>query len=253
MVMNDTEIKDAVRKSWDASSATYDTRPGHQIGSEAEKEAWKRELKRNLPSGPLDVLDIGCGTGAMGLLYAEMGHRVTGVDLSEAMMAKAQQKADAQKLVIALKTGDAENLPFEAGTFDVIINRHLLWTLPHPEVALKEWHRVLKTGGTLNIIDGVWKDRSVSMKAKQLLSNGLTRIFDPSCHSHYTKELRNELPHDGGIPKETMTSFLERAGFSVEDFQDLMYIREMQKARQPWYRRFAPQKTYYILTAKKQA
>jgi len=253
MIMNDSEIKDAVRKSWDASSSTYDTRPGHKISTEAEKEAWKQELKRNLPPAPLDILDVGCGTGAMGLLFAEMGHRVTGVDLSEAMMARAREKAKAQNMAIALKTGDAEHLPFEAGTFDVIVNRHLLWTLPHPEVALKEWHRVLKTGGTLSIIDGVWKDRSVSLRAKRLLSDGLARVFDPSSHSHYSKELRNQLPHDGGIPKETMTSFLERAGFSGIGFRDLMYIREMQKAQQPWYRRFVPQKTYYILTAKKQA
>jgi hypothetical protein len=49
-----------------------------------------------------------------------------------------------------------------------------------------------------------------------------------------------------------MVSYLEHAGFTDLCFRDLMYIRDMQKPQQPWYRRFAPGKTYYILAAKKQ-
>lgn len=251
MAMNNAEIKDAVRKSWDRSSDTYDKRPGHMIGTPAEKDAWKRELSQNLPQSPQTILDVGCGTGAMGLLFAEMGHHVTGVDLSEAMMAKARQKAAAQKLLMDLRTGDAEHLSFDEGAFDVVVNRHLLWTLPHPEVALKEWHRVLKTGGTVLIIDGVWKDKSFSTRAKRVFSDGLAKIFDRTHRSHYDTNLRSQLPYDGGVPQETMVSYLENAGFTGITIRDLMYIREMQKPQQSWYRRFAPSKTYYILAATK--
>ncbi|MCU0630384.1 MAG: class I SAM-dependent methyltransferase, partial [Methanoregulaceae archaeon] len=160
--MIDHEIKDAVRKSWDHSSVMYDSCPGHGIGTEEEKVAWKQELARNIPESPQRVLDIGCGTAVMGLLFAEMGHQVTGVDLSEAMIAKAREKADAQNLPIELRTGDAEHLPFSNGSFDVVVNRHLVWTLPHPEIALKEWNRVLKKGGVVLIIEGIWNDRSLS-------------------------------------------------------------------------------------------
>jgi ubiquinone/menaquinone biosynthesis C-methylase UbiE len=252
MMLEDAELKDAVRKSWDRSSATYDSRPGHRIGTEEEKTAWKQELNLNLPASPQKVLDVGCGTGAMGLLFAEMGHEVTGVDISEAMMAKARHKADARKLAIDLRIGDAEHLPFDDETFDVVVNRHLLWTLPHPDIALKEWRRILKTGGMVLIIDGVWQDTSCSTRAKRTISDGLALIIDRSHCSHYDKNLRSHLPHDGGVPKETMISYLERAGFIGTAFRDLMYIREMQKPQQPWYRRFAPSKSYYILSATKQ-
>jgi ubiquinone/menaquinone biosynthesis C-methylase UbiE len=252
MVTEDTKIKDAIRKSWDISSKVYDNSPGHSIKSLEEKNAWKRELNRNLSPSPLEILDVGCGTGAMGLLFAEMGHHVTGVDLSKEMMEKARQKADAHNLSIDLRTGDAEHLSFEEGTFDVVVNRHLLWTLPHPEIALKEWHRVLKNGGTVLIIDGVWMDKSFSSRAKRTLSDGLAGIFDHTNHGHYDKKLRSQLPYDGGVPKETMISYLEHAGFTSIEFRDLMYIREMQKPQQPWFRRFAPGKTYYILAATKQ-
>lgn len=251
--MIDHEIKDAVRKSWDHSSIMYDSCSGHGIGTEEEKVAWKQELNRNLPESPLKVLDVGCGTCAMGLLFAEMGHQVTGIDLSEGMMAKAYEKANAQKLSIELKRGDAEHLPFNDESFDVVVNRHLLWTLPHPEIALKEWHRVLKNGGIVLVIEGVWKDRSFLIRVKRILSGGLARIFGHTHGGHYDQKLRSQLPYDGGVPKETMVSDLERAGFTGIRFRDLMYIRDIQKLQQPWYQRFAPSRTYYIVAATKQS
>lgn len=249
--MLDQEIKDAVRKSWDSSSVRYDSCPGHGIGTDEEKAAWKYELARNLPESPQKVLDVGCGTGVIGLLLAEMGHQVTGIDLSEAMMAKARGKADAQKIPIELRAGDAEHLPFSDGSFDVVVNRHLLWTLPHPDTALKEWHRVLKKGGVVLIIDGIWKDKSFRIRAKRILSDGLARIFNHTHGSHYDKDLRRYFPYDGGVPRETMVSDLERTGFTGICHRDLMYILELQRPQQPWYRRFAPGKTYYILAATK--
>jgi ubiquinone/menaquinone biosynthesis C-methylase UbiE len=249
--MLDHEIKDAVRKSWDNSSARYDSCPGHGIGTEEEKAAWRHELALNIPESPQEVLDVGCGTGVMGLLLAEMGHRVTGIDLSEEMMAIAREKADAQKIPIDLRAGDAEHLPFNDGSFDVVVNRHLLWTLPHPDIALMEWHRVLKKGGVVLIIDGIWNDKSLKIRTKRVLSDGLARIFNQTHGGHYDKNLRRNFPYDGGVPKETMLSDLERAGFSGIFCRDLMYIQELQKPQQPCYRRFAPGKTYYILAARK--
>jgi ubiquinone/menaquinone biosynthesis C-methylase UbiE len=250
--MPDPDLKDAIRKSWDHSSEKYDSCSGHGIATNEEKAAWKQELGRNLPGSPLKVLDVGCGTAVMGLLFAEMGHQVTGIDLSEGMMAKAREKADAQKLPIELKMGDAEHLPFNDGSFDVVVNRHLLWTLPHPEIALKEWHRVLKNGGVVLIIEGVWKDRSLSIRAKRMVSDGLARLFGHTHGCHYDEKLRSQLPYDGGVPEETMVSDLKHTGFTGISFRDLMYIREIQKRQQSWYQRFAPARTYYIVTATKQ-
>jgi ubiquinone/menaquinone biosynthesis C-methylase UbiE len=249
--MIDREIKDAVRKSWDQSSGRYDSCPGHGIGTPAEKEAWKQELARNIPGSPQRVLDVGCGTAVMGLLFAEMGHYVIGVDLSEAMMTKAREKADAQNLQIELKTGDAEHLPFNDGSFDVVVNRHLVWTLPHPENALKEWHRVLAKGGVVLIIEGIWTGKSLPFRAKRLLSNGLAKISGHSHGGRYDEKLRGQLPYDGGVPEETMVSDLEHAGFTGICCRDLMYIQEIQNSQQPWYRRFAQGRTYYILSATK--
>ena len=250
--MIDREIKDAVRKCWDISSVTYDRCSGHGIGTGEENLAWKQELGRNLPGPSLTVLDVGCGTGVMGLIFAEMGHQVTGLDLSEGMLAKARGKADTQKCSIEFRAGDAEHLSFDDESFDVVVNRHLVWTLPHPEVALTEWHRVLRIGGVVLIIEGVWTDRTFLTRAKRWMSDGLARLLGHTHGGYYGEELRSQLPCDGGVAEGTMVSYLEHAGFTGITVRDLMYIREIQKRGLPWYLRFAPARTYYLVAATKQ-
>src|SRR5207237_10912279 len=101
----------------------------------------------------LDALDVGCGTGFLSLELAGRGHRVTGIDFAPQMLAEARKKATAQRLAVRFEEGDAEQLPFAAGSFDLVMTRHVLWTLPHPEPAVDEWIRVLRPGGRLAVMD----------------------------------------------------------------------------------------------------
>ena len=78
---------------WDLRSPTYDDSPGHATHSAAEHRAWLAALGALLPPAPADVLDVGAGTGFLALLLAELGHRVTGVDLASGMLAAARSKA----------------------------------------------------------------------------------------------------------------------------------------------------------------
>ena len=63
------------------------------------------------------------------------------------MIAEARRKAAGRSVSVRFEEADAEQLPFAPGSFDLVISRHLLWTLPHPEAAIDEWIRVLRTGG----------------------------------------------------------------------------------------------------------
>lgn len=253
MMMNDSETRDTIRKIWDYSSISYDSNPGHGIFSEEEKTAWTRELGLNLPPGPLRILDAGCGTGAMALLFAGMGHQVTGIDLSREMLTKARKKADEKSLTLELQAGDAEYLPFADRSFDVVVNRHLLWTLPHPETALNEWHRVLKPGGRVFIIDGVWDDNSLLSRMKIRISSGMARIFEPhNTHQRsYDTRIRASLPYAGGVPEGITLNLLKDAGFIHQGTRNLMYIRELHKPILPWYKRLAQGKSYYIIVSVK--
>jgi ubiquinone/menaquinone biosynthesis C-methylase UbiE len=119
MAIQDNQMKLDIAHVWDISSETYDDKEGHGIQSEIEREAWKTLFKSLLPLGRLEVLDVGCGTGEIGLLFAELGHRVTGLDLSEKMLAKAREKTSRKKYDSIFKVGDAEDPPFDLPFKDV--------------------------------------------------------------------------------------------------------------------------------------
>lgn len=84
------DLATAVAEYWDAAALTFDAEPDHGLRAEHTRAAWARRLASWLPPGPVDVLDIGCGTGSLSLLLAEAGHRVTGVDLAPRMVERAR-------------------------------------------------------------------------------------------------------------------------------------------------------------------
>ena len=148
-------VKQQVAAHWGRRAAHFDEDFGHSIRTAAERAAWDRifDLVLSGRSG-LDVLDAGCGTGFLSLELASRGHRVTGVDFAPAMLAEARRKASEQRAAIRFEEADAEQLTFASGSFDLVVSRHVLWTLPHPEEAIDEWIRVLRPGGRLAVIDG---------------------------------------------------------------------------------------------------
>ena len=135
------EIKNRISRSWDKWSANYD----RSLRSE-EEEAWKRFFSEKFGGQKLRILDAGTGTGFLSVSLAELGHDVVGVDMSEGMLAVCRKKAKERRLNLDLRIGDAESLDFEDTSFDAVVSRWVLWTLPHPEKAIREWRRVIKPG-----------------------------------------------------------------------------------------------------------
>jgi SAM-dependent methyltransferase len=139
---------------WEALAATFDEEPDHGLGDPRTRAAWAERLHRWLPKSPGDLLDLGCGTGSLSLLAAEAGHRVTGVDASGAMLDRARAKLagrDAEFL-----RGDAAAPPVGGRRFDTVLVRHVLWTLPDPAAALRCWRGLLRAGGRMVLVEGVW-------------------------------------------------------------------------------------------------
>lgn len=251
--MNDKEIKAKMTASWDHGAQEYDTFVSHGIKMKEEKELWIKEFSAVLPTKPLKVLDVGCGTGAMGLLLSEMGHDVSGVDLSEGMMEVGRKKAAVQNLSMTFTNEDAEDVPFEDETFDVVVNRHLLWTLPHPDKALASWRRVLKPDGHLLVIDGVWDNGSTISRVRRSLSMSIAMRVDKNPHgSHgYQEDVKQYLPNRGGMPKEKVVDSFMAAGFDVLDIRMLTDIAKCQKMQLPWYQKIAPKDVYYMAVGRK--
>ena len=111
---------------------------------------WLEEMTAHFPPGrALDVLDAGTGTGYFAILLAKAGHRVTGIDLTPAMLAEAEADAGQEGVRIRFAQMDAQETGLAGGSFDAVVTRNLTWTLPEPEKAYREWHRLLRPGGVL--------------------------------------------------------------------------------------------------------
>ena len=141
-------LRDEIKAYWSARAATFDEQPGHEIFSEEERAAWQHLLTRHLGAGEgRKALDLASGTGVVSHLLDGIGFDVTGMDWAEPMLSLARAKAKRNARPIRFVMGDAENTMEPDESYDVITNRHLVWTLVDPKAAFAEWHRVLKPGG----------------------------------------------------------------------------------------------------------
>jgi SAM-dependent methyltransferase len=93
------------------------------------------------------VLDVGTGTGVVAITAARVGASVTGLDLTPALLDFARENARVARLAVTWFEGDAENLPFRDGQFDVVLSQFGHMFAPRPDVAVAEMRRVLKPGG----------------------------------------------------------------------------------------------------------
>ncbi len=85
------------------------------------------------------VLDVGCGTGVVAITARRAGATVTGIDLTPELLAVAKENAVIAEFDdITWKEGDAENLPFRDGEFDVVLSQFAHIFAPRPDVAIKE-------------------------------------------------------------------------------------------------------------------
>ncbi|MFJ4648533.1 class I SAM-dependent methyltransferase [Streptomyces bobili] len=151
---NHSDGSTPARVDWDAEAAAFDEEPDHGLRDPDVRAAWADRLRDWLADRPGDLLDLGCGTGSLSLLAAERGHRVTGVDLSPAMVEQARTKLAGRDAVFLV--GDAAAPPVGEERFDTVLVRHVLWTLPDPGRALRHWRDLLRPGGRLVLVEGVW-------------------------------------------------------------------------------------------------
>jgi phosphatidylethanolamine/phosphatidyl-N-methylethanolamine N-methyltransferase len=102
------------------------------------------------------ILDVGVGTGISLPDYSRT-NRLVGVDYSEPMLRKAQERVAEHKLshVEALAVMDAKHLAFPDASFDVVVAQYVITAVPEPEATLDEFARVLKPGGELILVNHI--------------------------------------------------------------------------------------------------
>jgi SAM-dependent methyltransferase len=164
---------DEIRAEWDAEAATFDQEPDHGLTDPAIRQAWWRLLSAVLPPPPARVADLGSGTGSISVLLAQHGYTVTGVDLSPRMVEQATAKAALSEVTIRFSVGDAADPDLPQGGFDVVFARHVVWAIPDPVKALRNWVTLLSQGGRLVLVEGAW------FNGAGISSADLSRLVQP--------------------------------------------------------------------------
>ena len=153
--------KEKIQQMFDGIAPDYD-RLNHLMSLGVDR-SWRRRALREIvtPERPQALLDIACGTGDFALAQARRMHadsRITGLDLSEGMLAVMREKVAKAGLDgrISCEQGDCEQMRFAEGSFDCATIAFGIRNFAHREAALEEILRVLKPGGRLVILkDGV--------------------------------------------------------------------------------------------------
>ncbi|OLF17123.1 SAM-dependent methyltransferase [Actinophytocola xanthii] len=137
------------QRYWDRKAGSYDR----------EMAVWERRLfgdSRPWACGQAvgEVLEVAVGTG-LNLPFYPAQARLTGIDISEAMLDIARDRAAELDRSVTLRQGDAHALPFPEASFDMVVCTFGLCAIPDVEAAVGEMARVLRPGGRLVLVDHV--------------------------------------------------------------------------------------------------
>ncbi len=243
------DVHERIREWWDRDADTYDSAKSHAISDPLEAAAWRRALREALPDPGARVLDVGAGTGALSLLAAELGYRVTALDLSEGMLTVARRKAVERGLDLEFVVGSGTEPP--EGPFDAVMERHVLWTMPDPDGALRAWREVVAPGGRLVLLEGVWGQTQLAQRAKDLVAEALRwamRIPDDH-HAPYPEEVLRELPLARSSSPVPMIQAVYRAGWRAVRVKRLRDVEWAAELHEPWPLGWLERRPRYALVA----
>ncbi len=158
------------------------------------------------------VLEVGVGTG-LALPFYAAHMQVTGIDFSEDMLAKAQDKVAEQGLthVKALRQMDARALDFPAASFDTVCAMHILSVVPEPERVMAEMARVCRPGGHVLVVNHFAAEGSGLMARIERAAAPLSDLL--GWHSDFERarvlgEAGLELVEEDGLPPLGMMTYL---------------------------------------------
>ena len=148
------EIKDVNTRYHDAAATEYDAKWGIDFGEIGQRQVLAK-LRKALGREPErfgDALEIGAGTGYFTLNLAQLGmiERATATDISPGMLATLRGSAAALGVEVETVVCEAERLPFEDESFDLVFGHAVLHHIPDLDRAFSEFRRVLRPGGAIS-------------------------------------------------------------------------------------------------------
>ena len=206
------DFKEKVREQFARTAEGYVRNKGFATGDDLA------EAVRLLKPTPEDtLLDVACGGGHTALYFAPLVRSVVASDLTMQMLKRAQEYISEEGGVenVTFREADAEDLPFPAGAFTLLTCRIAPHHFPDVPRALQEFHRVLRRGGRMVIIDTLLPD-------------------DPEIAEFYqTMEKMRDPTHVRAYRKDEWTRMVEEAGFILHETKVFPKMHDFQE----WARR----------------
>lgn len=217
------EFKDKVREQFGRAAEGYIHDQGFATGDDLE--AMVRLLK---PLHDDNMLDVACGGGHTALHFSPLVRSVVASDLTMIMLKKAQEHISGEGRVdnVTFREADAEDLPFPAGAFTLLTCRIAPHHFPDVTRALREFHRVLRRGGRIAIVDTLLSEDPEIAAWYQTME----KMRDPTHIQAYTEEVWCEMIQEAGfilhetavIPKtHDFPTWAKRAGMKRDGIAQL--------------------------------
>ncbi|WP_394522549.1 class I SAM-dependent methyltransferase [Lacrimispora sp. JR3] len=175
------------KEYWTSRTMGYSKVNEEELSTE-QKNKWLSVLTSHFPGKKenIKVLDMGTGPGFFAIILAQAGFDVTAVDCTASMLERAKMNAGACKDRISWVLSDAHKTDLKEETYDAVVSRNLTWNLEKPELAYKEWLRLLKKGGILLNFDANWYQYLFDETKRQEYEKDRKRVEEMHFQDHYT-------------------------------------------------------------------
>ena len=225
-------LEQRVQNYWTARTRDFSAIRKNELHGEISQR-WMEEMRAYLPQGQtLDILDAGTGTGYFAVLLAREGHCLTGIDITPSMLSDARVTAAQFSVHADFRQMDVQATSFPDCSFDSIVCRNLVWTLPDPESAYREWHRLLRPGGILLVFDADYAQnvRNHNQKKSWISSDGVYgHIGVTPALARENAEITLSMPASRHRRPEWDVLLLRESGFSEYGVDENVGARILQE------------------------
>lgn len=220
-------LKNEIHDYWTNRARGY-SEYNQQEMADARRTMWRDKLLSLLGNQfpekepkEIKILDVGTGPGFFAILLAEAGYQVTAVDYTEEMLKEAQSNAGGLAGCIVWKTGDAQALDVESNSFDAVVTRNVTWNLPRPDLAYKEWLRVLKPEGVLYNFDADWYGHLYNEEKRSSYEKDRRQTEEQNVEDYYSG---TDIEKMEEIARQVPLSRLERPKWDIETMQKAGFL-----------------------------
>ncbi len=196
-----THHNEVVRESFTVQAKKFAENPWVTDEARIQRLVTAARLKGNER-----VLDVACGPGYIAEAFARSAKEVIGVDLTEAMLAIAEERTKQRGVAnVLFRRGDVQELPFEREQFNVVVSRLALHHMPNPAKVVGEMSRVCRLNGTV-LVEDIYGSEHTERGAYQ---NHWEKLRDPSHVRALPISQHLQLFRDAGLETDAVFTFDE--------------------------------------------